>query len=187
VDDAAWVFLPLLVLWIVFCITVWSVMQKRHSRRDSAPVAILSAGLGGAESSPAGEALAPPRAPSARTPTVIDHFLAHSTLRRLAQRLLAFPNEASYVSDRLHSVMRMSEESRPSISVRGTPLSRHALLGSSIKIGADGPVQALSPVGLVTAIRAVTRRAIVASKTGSPPVAAGTAALSASNQPFSGE
>lgn len=100
--------------------------------------------------------------------TVAAYPVAHATLRRLAPDLLAFPDEASYVSDRLHAVLRMPEASNPSISVWGVPLSRHAILGSAIQIGTEGSVQPLFPVELLQAIREVTERAVLATTAGAP-------------------
>jgi hypothetical protein len=115
--------------------------------------------------------------------TSVEYPPAYSALERLGQRLLAFPDEASYVSDRLHSVMRMPEGSRPSIAIWGSSLSQHAILGSAIRIGDDGPIQPLFPLDLITAIRKVTERAIATAKGYEPSPEQATGLL----PPMSGE
>lgn len=73
---------------------------------------------------------------------------SHATLRGRIPELLAYRNEASYVSDRLHAVLRMPPESRPLIQVYGEPVSGHAVLGGVIQVVGDDTIFPLFPLSL---------------------------------------
>ena len=83
---------------------------------------------------------------------------SHSRLKTAIPELLEFKDEASYVSDRLSSILRMPPESRPLVSVFGPPLSEHAIVGAAIKIG-DEPPLPLFPVALMKTMPPVVNKA----------------------------
>jgi hypothetical protein len=91
--------------------------------------------------------------------TVVRRERAYSTVRALAPSLHELADDASYVSDRLNAVMRMPAESRSVISIWSEPLSGHALLGSAMRIGDDGPIHPLFPTELVATVQRVVQRA----------------------------
>jgi hypothetical protein len=95
---------------------------------------------------------------------------AHSTLAQFVPMLLSFPDEASYVSDRLHAVIRMPEPSRPLLNIWGEPLGQHAVLASSVQFGDEGAIQPLFPVDLITQLQVTTRLATYLAEYGKPPV-----------------
>jgi hypothetical protein len=61
-------------------------------------------------------------------------------------------NDVSYVSDRLSSILRMSPDRRPSVTVVGSEMTEHAILGSAIQFEDDQRWYQLFPVGLITKI-----------------------------------
>ena len=79
----------------------------------------------------------------------------YSSFERRLSKLLDFKDEASYVSDRLHSILRMAPESRPLISVYGSPLSEHAIVGAAIRFGDEERIIPLFPIALVKSITQV--------------------------------
>lgn len=96
--------------------------------------------------------------------TRVEFPQSHATLRRLMPDLLRFENEASYISDRLHSVLRMPPESRPQIAVYGHPLSDHALVGAAIQIGSDDRMHLLFPGDLVKTVPQLVDQAFAAAR-----------------------
>jgi hypothetical protein len=94
---------------------------------------------------------------------------AHNTLAQLVPTLLSFPDEASYVSDRLHAIIRMPEPTRPLLNIWGEPLGQHAVLASSVQFGDEGAIQPLFPVDLITQVQATTRLATYLAEHGKPP------------------
>jgi hypothetical protein len=94
---------------------------------------------------------------------------SYATLKRFIPDLLRFENEASYVSDRLHSVLRiLPPESRPPINVYGYPLSEHAVVGAGIQFGHDDRIHPLFPGALVKALPQIVERALTAPTPGAP-------------------
>jgi DNA-binding SARP family transcriptional activator len=61
-------------------------------------------------------------------------------------------SDASYVADRLTSILHMEPSARPEVSVVGTAMGEHALLGGAIQFGRDGRWYQLFPVSLVSAL-----------------------------------
>jgi len=76
----------------------------------------------------------------------------YSSFERSIPHLLAFKDEASYVSDRLYSILRMAPESRPVITVYGCQLSEHAILGTAIYFSDENRILPLFPIYLVRGI-----------------------------------
>jgi len=95
---------------------------------------------------------------------VVEFPRAHSTLLVLGEGLLAFPDEASYVSDRLSAVMRAPPGARPRINVYGLPLSGHAILGAAIELRHGEAPLPLFPVDVIMKIQAAGERAAAVAK-----------------------
>lgn len=92
----------------------------------------------------------------------------HATLKGRSPELLSFQNEASYISDRLHAVLRMPAESRPLVTFYGEPLSGHAVLGTAIQIAGDDMIYPLFPIALFRELSLLIEKLIVTlNRTGS--------------------
>jgi hypothetical protein len=76
-------------------------------------------------------------------------LLVRRALYDLSGRVVS---DASYVADRLTSILHMELSARPELSVVGTPMGEHALLGGAIQFGRDGRWYQLFPVALVSAL-----------------------------------
>lgn len=63
--------------------------------------------------------------------------------------------DVSYVSDRLNSILRMPSEKRPMVTVVGTAVTGHAIVGGAIQFGNDGNWYQLFPIGLVQKMTAL--------------------------------
>jgi hypothetical protein len=67
-------------------------------------------------------------------------------------KLLNYKYEATYVSDRLQSILRMPQESRPLITVYGSMISEHAIMCSGIRFGNEERTLPLFPIPLIETI-----------------------------------
>jgi DNA-binding SARP family transcriptional activator len=76
-------------------------------------------------------------------------LLVRRALYDLPDRVVS---DASYVADRLTSILQMEPSARPELSVVGTAMGGHALLGGAIQFGRDGRWYQLFPVAIVSAL-----------------------------------
>ncbi len=98
----------------------------------------------------------------------LDYPTPYAILQRNSRDLMNFRYEASYVSDRLHGILRMPPETRPLISVFGQQLSDHAILGAAILIGEESQLIPLFPVALLKGIAPIVERAVVVARQTGP-------------------
>ncbi len=87
--------------------------------------------------------------------------MCHATLKGRIPEILSFQNEASYISDRLHAVLRMPTESRPLVTFYGEPLSGHAVLGEAVQIAGDDMIYPLFPIPLFREVSLMIEKLIV--------------------------
>ena len=76
-------------------------------------------------------------------------LLVRRSLYELPSRVVS---DASYVADRLTSILHMEPSARPEISVVGTAVNGHAILGGAIQFGRDGRWYQLFPIALISAL-----------------------------------
>jgi hypothetical protein len=87
---------------------------------------------------------------------------SYETLRNRIPELLAYENEASYISDRLHAVLRKEPDERPLITIYGESLSDHSILGSAIQIAGDDAIHPLFPLSLLREVPGLIEKTISA-------------------------
>src|SRR5439155_4099957 len=77
-------------------------------------------------------------------------------LRRYAGAISqAVSSGSSYVGDRLNAILRLPAAERPTVTVIGEQLDRHAILVGAVRFGPTGPLYQLFPIALVRALVAL--------------------------------
>src|SRR5205823_1830021 len=76
-------------------------------------------------------------------------LLVRRSLHDLPSRVVS---DASYVADRLTSILHMEPSARPEISVVGAAVNGHAILGGAIQFGRDGHWHQLFPIALISVL-----------------------------------
>lgn len=90
------------------------------------------------------------------------YYRSWTAFRDQVPKMLAFPYEASYASDRLSAILRRPPASRPAITVYGSPISEHAVLAASIQFSAEEPPQSLFPLDLLNGLQSAVADALAA-------------------------
>jgi hypothetical protein len=75
---------------------------------------------------------------------------------KIAELQNASRNDISYVSDRLNSILRKEPGRRPTVTVVGSELTEHAILGGAIQFENDTNWYQLFPVGVISKIIQIT-------------------------------
>src|SRR5439155_12471746 len=74
-------------------------------------------------------------------------------LRRYAGAISqAVASDSGYVGDRLNAILRLPATERPTVTVIGEQLDRHAILVGAVRFGPTGPLYQLFPIALVRAL-----------------------------------